>query len=260
MKRSERSVDLSRFVAAARSDAPDAAEVARALGTWPLPATHDANEPRRAEAVRASRLQLVKLGSGGLALVLVVAGAIWLRSGEPMLDARIAGPRQHQAEPHDTRIEPPEQARPHAVEAAPSLAVSEVSPQPSAAAMRERSEPNGSARAPATSGARGRRARAGSPAVRSLQLVDVDAESALIEAARSALRATPARTLELTAEHARRFGTGLLRLERDALAIHALALLGRTAEARARFQDLQRAHPQSIHVTRLQRVLANIDR
>jgi hypothetical protein len=83
----------------------------------------------------------------------------------------------------------------------------------------------------------------------------IDAESALIEAARHSLHADPARTLELAAEHARTFESGLLSLEREALAIHALALLGRGREARARFDDLERTHPRSIHVTRLRRIL-----
>lgn len=89
------------------------------------------------------------------------------------------------------------------------------------------------------------------------QGIDIDIEAALVEAARKVLHEDPARTLELAAQHARQFPSGVLALEREALAIHALALLGRQPEARARLSAFEAAHPRSIHVTRLQHVLSD---
>jgi hypothetical protein len=39
------------------------------------------------------------------------------------------------------------------------------------------------------------------------------------------------------------------------LGIEALAALGRTAEAKARFAAFEQAHPQSLHLPRLRRIL-----
>jgi hypothetical protein len=85
--------------------------------------------------------------------------------------------------------------------------------------------------------------------------VDAEAEARLVEAARSALRTDPARALGFTLEHTRAYPTGVLTLEREALAIHALVLLSRQPEARARLQAFEARYPRSIHVTRLHRVL-----
>ena len=53
------------------------------------------------------------------------------------------------------------------------------------------------------------------------------------------------KALAATAEHAARFPKGMLAEEREAIAIRALARLGRTEEARARLDKLRASHPQS---------------
>ncbi|MFO0602017.1 MAG: hypothetical protein U0324_02530 [Polyangiales bacterium] len=73
-----------------------------------------------------------------------------------------------------------------------------------------------------------------------------DDDSALVERARVALlRARPADALAATDEHARRFPRGQFAEEREALAVQALAALGRPAEARRRAAAFHRRFPAS---------------
>jgi hypothetical protein len=69
--------------------------------------------------------------------------------------------------------------------------------------------------------------------------VDTLAEEAtLLEQARAAIGANPARALELTEQHASRYPRGQLGIEREIVAIEALKGLGRSGEARARADAL----------------------
>jgi hypothetical protein len=52
--------------------------------------------------------------------------------------------------------------------------------------------------------------------------------------------------LAATAEHARKYPNGVLAQEREAIAVRALLLLGRTAEARARVSRFQATFPDSL--------------
>ncbi len=73
-----------------------------------------------------------------------------------------------------------------------------------------------------------------------------DDDSALVERARVALlRARPADALVGAAEHARRFPRGQFAEEREAIAVQALAALGRSAEARSRAAAFHRRFPAS---------------
>ncbi len=81
-------------------------------------------------------------------------------------------------------------------------------------------------------------------------------EGTLLIEARQAQASDPATALALTQEHARRFPRGELVEEREVLAIEALAGLGRRSEARARLDAFRRRFPQSLHVARLERLLA----
>ncbi len=68
-------------------------------------------------------------------------------------------------------------------------------------------------------------------------------EAALLERARGALASSPGEALARTEEHAARFPSGKLGMERELVAIDALRRLGRRAEARARAESLLgRAH------------------
>jgi hypothetical protein len=80
-------------------------------------------------------------------------------------------------------------------------------------------------------------------------------EGALLLRARRELGSNPAETLQLTEEHVKLFPAGTLVPEREVLAIEALAQLGRTSDARARFSDFRARFPHSPHLTRLESML-----
>ncbi|MBI5532195.1 MAG: hypothetical protein HY898_05750 [Deltaproteobacteria bacterium] len=77
-------------------------------------------------------------------------------------------------------------------------------------------------------------------------------ETALLQQAQGALGSDPGRALALTREHARRFPSGALSQEREAIAIQALVGLGRKAEARARAERFASANPGSAYVRRFE--------
>lgn len=81
------------------------------------------------------------------------------------------------------------------------------------------------------------------------------AEAALLERARAALRSGPAQALAVTEEHLARFPSGQLSLEREILAIDALMALGRSAEARARFEAIRGRVQGSPFEARLRKLL-----
>ncbi len=73
------------------------------------------------------------------------------------------------------------------------------------------------------------------------------AERQLLDLARGALeREEPQAALDATARHERGYPNGALAQEREAIAIRALALLGRTTEARARADRFRSRFPQSL--------------
>ncbi len=231
---------LSRFIAAARSDVPGEDDLRGALGAL----SPSSGEPRRVEPAVpvAKTAAAAKLVTTGLVVLAVAAGVIVATTSsrsipEPATSGRRVAPPLSVAEPAAASGEPLVPARRKraesmraAVEGARPRMISSAGAEPGA------SPPASVAPEP------GRHA---------------DAESTLVEAARRALHEDPTRTLALAADHARLFPSGLLSLEREALSIHALALLGRKSEARARLAELEKANPRSIHVTRLHRVLGD---
>ena len=83
-------------------------------------------------------------------------------------------------------------------------------------------------------------------------------EVTLLEQARVALRSgNSARALELTGQHATSYPDGALAEEREALAIEALAKLGRHADAAARWAKFASSYPHSNYRPRLQRTIDN---
>ena len=77
--------------------------------------------------------------------------------------------------------------------------------------------------------------------------VDLAAERALVDRARSALSAgQPAAAIDAVDAHAARFPKGRLAEEREALAVQALARSGNTAAAKRRADAFRRAYPNSI--------------
>lgn len=83
-------------------------------------------------------------------------------------------------------------------------------------------------------------------------------EPQLIERARQALGADPKRALALTQEYQRRFPGGALSVEREVIAMEALARLGQVAEARRRALAFEAHHPSSIHLPRVRSLLARL--
>jgi hypothetical protein len=81
--------------------------------------------------------------------------------------------------------------------------------------------------------------------------LDPAAELALIRRAHDALRASPARALEIAEEHRQRFAAGALVQEREVVAIEALVHLGRTEAARARAAAFHARWPRSAHGRRV---------
>lgn len=83
-------------------------------------------------------------------------------------------------------------------------------------------------------------------------------EPQLIEKARRALASDPRRALALAQEHQRRFPGGALGVERDVIALEALARTGQTAEARRRALQFEAKYPESIHLPRVRALLARL--
>jgi hypothetical protein len=82
------------------------------------------------------------------------------------------------------------------------------------------------------------------------------AESALLDLARIAVaQGDGDRALQAVDRHRVEFPSGLLAEEREALAIKALHLLGRDAEARARAARFERAYPQSLFLPALRGIV-----
>jgi hypothetical protein len=87
----------------------------------------------------------------------------------------------------------------------------------------------------------------------------LSAEQLLLDQARAALTARdPDRALALLSEHAHRFSRPQLGEEREALAIQALAVLGRYDEARARAARFRASAPNSLFLPAVDATLASI--
>jgi hypothetical protein len=84
---------------------------------------------------------------------------------------------------------------------------------------------------------------------------DWAAELDLLARARRVVATAPQRALELAAEHARRFETGVLVQEREVLAIEALSRLGRRDLAAMRARRFSERYPGSPHRVRLAALL-----
>jgi len=83
-------------------------------------------------------------------------------------------------------------------------------------------------------------------------------EPQLIERARKALASDPRRALLLAQEHQRRFPAGALGVERDVIALEALARSVQTAEAKRRALAFEAKYPKSIHLPRVHALLARL--
>lgn len=219
--------DLDELVAAARRDRPSPSAliaVARNLRV-PFVAAGVAVLPSTALAgaatkVGLSRLALMGWGAGSAVAVTGVVAAVALHEPAP----------------------PPAPSFP------PPVHVAEARPMPQ---VREEARPEPeTAEAEATPSAE-RRVVRDAPASWD--------EPQLIERARQALGTEPRRALALTREHQRRFPAGALSVERDVIALQALARTGQTAEARRRALAFEARYPRSIHLPQVRALLSRLD-
>jgi hypothetical protein len=94
------------------------------------------------------------------------------------------------------------------------------------------------------------------PATPASPVAAAPSEVELLEQAHAAMRdGDPARALARTGQHERLYADGVLAEEREALAIEALAKLGRRDDARARWTNFATSYPQSNYRARLQHVI-----
>ncbi|MDQ2647705.1 MAG: hypothetical protein M3020_28165 [Myxococcota bacterium] len=159
------------------------------------------------------------LGSGGRALA-IVAAVGGLAALLAVIGLQSSAPRT------ETTTPPMAASAPKLTEPVPQAPVpSAVEPAPASI------EPAAEASAPPASAAR----------------VKTPNEAALLERARRALSKNPALALELTRRHQAEFPRGVLRQEREVIAIEALSRLGKADQARERGTEFRREFPNSAH-------------
>ncbi len=211
---------LSKLLAEAKSDLPSSERLARVAAGLPLSVPPNAPPPAPpVDPTPAS--SLFGLGAAKTAAVVVAAAAIgagaWWLTRAPE-STPLASPPGVVTESAPVAIEdPPEQAP-----APPRV----VEPPSSAPAPSEKP-----AAKPAPAG---------------------PSEAALLRQAQAQLKSDPARALNLTREHRRRFPSGALAQEREVIAIEALSRLGRKSEAGVRADDFQKSYPGSAHKKKVQ--------
>jgi hypothetical protein len=84
-------------------------------------------------------------------------------------------------------------------------------------------------------------------------------ERALVERGRAALaRRDGVSALEAFREHARKFPSGQLEEERDALVVQALGLAGHPDEARQKARQFEQRYPQSVFWPRVEETLRQL--
>ena len=165
-----------------------------------------------------------KLSLAGLALI-VAGGGAWLASA-----SHPAGPS-----PAPT---PAQQVAPPAVDVNPPPIPVSPTPPASEAIVEDTTPPPTTASVPAKLPT-----KPTPPAQPS--------EAELLEQARAAMKADPARALQRANEHAARFPGGVLVQEREVLAIQALRKLGRNSDADRRAQAFAKAFPGSAFARKL---------
>jgi hypothetical protein len=253
VKRSVRSRTLEDFVEAARHDLPSERELGTTLtGLIPF-----AESRLRAEQAAPLATPLgLKLLLGGVVALAIGAAVATARTGATGSPVRPG--------PHDAPV--PSAAVPSRLEAftayGPAPRVDSPEPafevgSPASPKKERRSSPVKRSASPNSPQEKAEDHADVAPAPPPPPQARADAEANLIESTRRALHSDPSAALSLAAEHAREFPSGLLSVEREALAIRALVLLGRRKEAGIRLESFERVHPRSVHVSRLHAVLGD---
>lgn len=222
---------LRELLAQGRAEVGSPSEVAelRQRVTQALSTPQASDAPRPVPVQAAGRSWLAWLAGG-----VTAAGAIWFfaSGGDAAREAAPAPGPTPQAAP-EVPLEP----------FVPPPAPTAPDPEQRAAAGGEESPPSANTqprRAP-------ERARGKSPP----DGANTTAEAELLRRAQAALDEQPARALKLTDEHARRFRSGVLAEEREAIAVEALGRLGRDSAARQRAARFERRYPNSVHLDRV---------
>ena len=185
--------------------------------------------PRLSDAPRGAWSGAAWLVAGGVAIIASVFVAVALLPG-PQRSALPIAPRvSAPARPVEAAPPAPQLQAPAVIVPAPATA-----PAAPSRAVRERKQGKIDAtRAPGTSD-----------------------ELELLRRAQEALPSDGRAALLLVQEHERAYPHGLLEQERELLAIAALLSLDRVETAQLRAQDFRRTFPYSVHLRRLDRMLA----
>jgi hypothetical protein len=207
----------------------DVRALLRAAGTTP-PAPTEARSRVRAHVEATGAMPAPRLHLGRLAAAFAVGTGLGVAVGRATVHA--PPPIVEQAPPRIVYVDRP----------APPV------PAPSAtAAGADLREPSRGAAPPALP-------RLAAPAS---SVDSLTAERALLDVARGALaREDNDAALAAAREHERRFPDGVLAQEREAMAVRALALLGRTSDARARADRFRTRFPRSVLLPAIEASLA----
>lgn len=197
----------------ARSDGPSAAQLERLIASVSSPA---------ATAWPASPSALSLWIKGGLVALVVVGLGAWLSGRAPA--------------PQPARSEPPAMPAPQLVPA-PAPVITGPAPEvpieaPVAPARSAKPKP--------------------APRATTQEINAAGDDIVLLQRAKRALPASPARSLALLAEHARDFPESAFTEEREALSIEAQLKTGRRERARAQLELFKTRYPRSAYLRRLE--------
>jgi hypothetical protein len=239
---------LGLALAAARTREPTASEL-RSLGESLQ--TLEASSAQRLGGSAAGPLRLVLgLGAVVVALAVVTSGFRWSRgrARQPMGEqvTTVASTRSG-----SSGREVPSTPLPGVAPSPPTPSSAASAGTPRAADYERLPQDSRAAHTPPRSEPRSSRGAATpAPAGRG------PSELELIDAARQALRSSPAHSLSLLTEHEQRFPRGSMAEEREVIRIAASMGLGQVARAQALGKDFLRANPGSAYARRVKAMLA----
>jgi hypothetical protein len=188
----------------------------------------------------AGRASLLAKAGAGIVVAALGATGLWLAQSDPEPEPEAARGAEPPGAAATAPVAPPAlPSPPAAVSVGPTPTAPEAASGREAASAQEPGSHAGQ-RASSSRSAPGPEPSAAGPS-----------EADLLGAAQAALAASPARSLSLVGEHARKFPRGLLVQEREVLAIEALSRLGRAQEASARAERFLAAFPRSAHRTKV---------
>jgi hypothetical protein len=238
---------LDQAADAYRADGPTDETLAQMLTTVQaaplLPTPHFDASAAIAKAATGAALSS-KVGAALVAVLVAAVSAPWLASRPNHLAPKPARTESLAVAAPRANLAPSE---PTDVVEAPAPSAANVDPHPSASKPHVDEEP--------------KRKRSVDHTAPGHAIVDAVVRSpldelTLLQRARSALAIDPAATLRLTAEHQQSYPEGALREESEVLTIEALVVMRERAKAEARAHAFRAAHPDSLHLRRIEVILA----